>query len=77
MSESLMRMLAELPAAEPEPERAEGIRRRCHSRLVRQAARASRSTFTFAPAWRVFVSMLGAAYLIVAILEAVRVYRFF
>jgi hypothetical protein len=38
--------------------------------------RAPRPTLTFTPVWRLCVSALGAAYLIVAIIEAVRVYRF-
>jgi len=76
MSEPLMRLLAELPAAELEPEPAERIRRSCRARLVRHAAGASGSTITFTPVWRLLVAVLGAAYLIGAIIEAVRVYRF-
>jgi hypothetical protein len=72
-----MGMLAGLPSAAPESERAERIRRKCRGRLGRQAGRASRPAPTFTPVWRLFVSVLGAAYLIVAIIEAVRVYRFF
>jgi hypothetical protein len=76
MSEPLMRLLAELPAAELEPERAERIRRSCRARLTRQAPRAWNSGITFAPLWRPLVALLGVAYLIGAIIEAVRVYRF-
>ena len=76
MSEPLMRLLAELPAAELEPERAERIRTICRARLARHAARASNSWITFMPIWPLFVELLGAAYLIGAIVEAVRVYRF-
>jgi hypothetical protein len=76
MSDPLMQRLAELPSTTLEPERAERIRRRCRARLVRDAARASRPTIVFAPIWRLFVAALGAAYVIVAIIEAVRAYRF-
>src|SRR5438034_1082555 len=61
---------------ERRPEPAERIRRSCRARLVRHAARASGSTITFTPVWRLLVAVLGAAYLIGAIIEAVRVYRF-
>ena len=74
MSEPLMQLLAKLPAAELEPERAERIRKSCQARLVRQAARGSGWTITLTPVWRLAVSVLGAAYLIGAIVEAVRVY---
>jgi hypothetical protein len=71
-----MRLLADLPEAELESGRAERIRRRCRARLVRKPPRASDSRITFAPLWRPLVALLGVAYLIVAIIEAVRVYRF-
>jgi hypothetical protein len=76
MSEPLMRLLAELPTAELEPERAERIRRSCRARLVRHAPPAPVSTMAFTPVWRLLVAVLGAAYLIAAIIEVVRVYRF-
>jgi hypothetical protein len=71
-----MRLLAGLPTAELEPERAERIRRSCRAQLVRHAAHASRAPIRVTPFWRLFVAMLGGAYLIGAIIEAVRVYRF-
>jgi len=74
MSEPLMRLLATLPTTEPDPMRAERIRRSCRARLVRDAARTARSTITITPMWRLAISVLGAAYLIDAIVEAVRVY---
>jgi len=76
MSEPLMRLLAELPTAELEPERGERIRRSCRARLVRHAPPAPSSTIAFTPVWRLLVALLGAAYLIAAIIEAARVYRF-
>jgi hypothetical protein len=72
MSESLMRLLAELPPAELEPERADRIRRRCRARIVRAAPRAASSRVTFAHVWQPLVAVLGVAYLIGAIIEAVR-----
>lgn len=75
MSEPLMRLLAELPTAELEPDRAERIRRSCRARLVRHAAPAPGPTIAFTPVWQLGVAVLGAAYLISAIIEVVRVYR--
>jgi hypothetical protein len=75
MSESLMRLLAELPTAELEPERAERIRKSCRARILRWAPRASSSRVTFVRVWQPLVAVLGVAYLIGAIIEAVRVYR--
>ena len=43
MSERLIRLLAELPPAEPDPAGAERIRMRCRAQLARQAPRASAS----------------------------------
>ena len=43
MSEPLIRLLAELPPAEPDQTGAERIRMRCHAQLARQAPRASAS----------------------------------
>jgi hypothetical protein len=75
MSEPLMRLLAELPTTELEPQRAERMRTSCRARLVRRASPAPGSTIAFTPVWRLLVAVLGAAYLIGAIIEAVRVYR--
>jgi hypothetical protein len=76
MSESLMRLLAQLPTAELEPGRAERIRRSCRAGLARHAPSAPAATIAFTPVWRLLVALLGAAYLIAAIIEAVRAYRF-
>ena len=75
MSDPLMRRLADLPTAALERERAERIRKNCRARLTRHAVRASRSTSTFTPVWQLLAAALGAAYLISAIVEAVRTYR--
>jgi hypothetical protein len=68
MSEPLIRLLAELPAAEPDPARAERIRVRCRARLVRQALRPSAlrgpaPRGRTAQLWQPLVVVLGAAYL--------------
>ena len=76
MYDPLMRRLAELPNAQLEPGRAERIRTACRARLVRDAPRTSGSKITSAPVWQLLVAVLGVAYWIGAIIEAVRAYRF-
>jgi hypothetical protein len=76
MSDPLMQLLAELPAAALEQESAERIRSRCRTRLARSAARTSSSTSTFTPVWQLLAAALGAAYLLTAIVEALRTFRF-
>ena len=79
MSEPLIRLLAELPAAEPDPARSERIRVRCRARLARQAPRASAAPVA-APSggtvqvWQPLIVVLGVAYLTEVILQALRVY---
>ena len=78
MSEPLMRMLAELPAAEPDPARAERLRMRCRTQLERQAPRASRTSaprITTGLVWQPLIALLGAAYLTEVIVLALRLYR--
>ena len=71
MSEPLMRLLAELPAAEPGAARVEQVRARCRDRLARQAApKASRSCPRAPRVWQPLVAGLGVVYLIAAIAEA-------
>ena len=48
MSESLIRRLGELPAAEPDITRTEHIRKRCHAHLARQRRRSLVSSL---PSW--------------------------
>ena len=78
MPEPLIRLLAELPAAEPDPARAERIRMGCRARLARQAPRVSASR---GPArartvqvWQPLIAVLGVAYLTEVIVQALRVY---
>jgi hypothetical protein len=79
MSESLNRLLAELPPAEPDPVRAERTRMGCHARLARHAPRASavRSAGRrgrTVQAWQPLIVALGVAYLTEVIVQALRVY---
>ena len=79
MSEPLIRLLAELPAAEPDAARSERMRMRCRARLARQATRASTS-YAAVPrgrtvqVWQPLIVVLGVAYLTEVILHALRVY---
>ena len=75
MSDPLMQVLARLPAAELERDRAERIRSDCRERLLRPARRASASRGSFVEVWQPLIATLGAAYLIGAIAEAFRIYR--
>jgi hypothetical protein len=79
MSEPLMRMLAELPTAEPDPARAERLRMRCRTQLERRAPRASRVSaprITTGLVWQpLIIALLGAAYLTEVIVLALRLYR--
>lgn len=79
MSDPLIRLLAELPMAVPDPARAERRRRRCRARLTQSAGRAATMRLT-APR-RVIASLgppvvagLGLAYLTAVILVALSVY---
>lgn len=79
MSEPLIRLLSELPAAEPDPAEAERIRMRCRAQLARQAPRSSASRRTPAPyvtvkVWQPIIALLGIAYLAEVIVQALRVY---
>jgi hypothetical protein len=80
MSERLIRLLAELPRAEPDPAGAERIRIRCRAQLARQASRASASSRAparhdrIAQVWQPLIAVLGIAYLTEVIVQALRVY---
>ena len=74
MSEPLMQLLAELPPAEPEPARADRIRMCCRARLAQQAPREPDSRVRPAHLWQPLIAVLGVAYLIGAIVEALRLY---
>jgi hypothetical protein len=76
MSDSLIRLLAELPSAEPDRARAERTRGRCHARLARYAPLpASRgSRIRIAQVWQPLIALLGVAYLTEVIVQALRIY---
>ena len=78
MSESLIRRLSELPAAEADSRRTEHIRTRCHAHLARHKRRSLRSRIPsgerMAPVWQSAIAVLGLAYLTQVILFALEVY---
>jgi hypothetical protein len=68
MSESLIRLLAGLPTAQSDPDRADRIRARCRERLARAAPRRPpRSTMAFA--WQPLLAALGVVYLVDAVVQ--------
>jgi hypothetical protein len=79
MSDPLIRLVAELPSAEPDPARTERIRMRCRARLERQALRASASPAAARPdlgvqVWQPLIAVLAVAYMTEVIVHALRVY---
>jgi hypothetical protein len=76
MSDSLIRRLGELPAAEPDVERAAHIRTRCHARLARQTRRnpVAPAGGRMAPVWQLAIAVLGFVYLTEVIRFALAVY---
>ena len=78
MSDSLLRKLGELPAAEPDIARTEHIRKRCHARLARHKRRSLMSSMPtgdrMAPVWQSAIAVLGFVYLTQVILFALAVY---
>ncbi len=78
MSESLIRRLGELPAAEPDIARTEHIRKRCHAHLARHKRRSLLSTTPtgerIAPVWQSAIAVLALGYLTEVIRFALDVY---
>ena len=78
MSEPMIRLLACLPRADPDPARAERTRVRCRTRLagVPPAAPSSApgTRGTKARLWQPLVAVLGLAYFAEAIVQALRAY---
>jgi hypothetical protein len=70
MSDPLIRLLDELPSAQPDPARSERIRRRCHARLAPHAPPGSR--ISTAQVWQPLIALLGIAYLTAVIVQALR-----
>ncbi|MFL5372850.1 MAG: hypothetical protein ACJ78T_02590, partial [Myxococcales bacterium] len=81
MSDSLMRMLGILPAAEPDIARSEHIRARCHARLARSRvvsitppAGLRTAAGRLTPVWQSLIALLGFVYLTAVIRFALDVY---
>jgi hypothetical protein len=79
MSDPLIRRLAELPSAVPDPARADRLRHRCRARLTQSARRGPSVPRTvarrvIAMLWPPVVAGLGVMYLAVVILVALAVY---
>ena len=78
MSDSLIRRLVELPAAEPDLTRTEHIRKRCHAQLARRTRRSFVSNMPtrerMAPVWQSLIAVLGFVYLTEVIRFALAVY---
>ena len=79
MSERMIRLLANLPPAEPDPARAERIRMGCRARLAAESSRASASSAPSgrgrtAQLWQPLIAILGVAYLTEVIVQALRLY---
>lgn len=75
MTDPLIRKLAALPAAGPDPARAARVRARCHARLARTSRRVRRPTRqTPGRFWAPLAAGLGGLYLVEAIRQALQVY---
>jgi hypothetical protein len=79
MSDPMIELLAQLPAAEPGQARTETLKRRCRARLARQAQRPSAPRAPvargFAKVWQPLIAFLGVVYLADVIVEAIGVLR--
>jgi hypothetical protein len=79
MPEPLIRLLADLPAAEPDLARHERLKARCRERLARSAPAVSSSRLP-APRgwtgqlWQPLIAVLGVAYLTEVVLQTLRFY---
>jgi hypothetical protein len=75
MTDPLLRMLADLPSADPDPLRGARVRARCRSQLERRQ-RSSRepSHSGAARLWQPIIAGLSGIYLVEVIREALRVY---
>ena len=71
MNDSLSRVLAELPMAEPDPGRTDRVRSRCHAVLTRHAAHRPARRL-----WEPVVVGLGGVYLIVILGKALELYGY-
>jgi hypothetical protein len=74
MTDSLVKMLAHLPQAEPNQARAARTRARCHSVLNRRRPRRSPRSNVGPHFWAALVAGLGSVYLMETIHQALRLY---
>lgn len=72
MSDPLLRLLSELPAARPDPDRTARVRTRCHARLARQRlSRAARPNGARRVSEAIAVA-LGGVYLVETVRQVLR-----
>jgi hypothetical protein len=74
MTDPLLRMLADLPSAQPDPERSARLRARCLSRLERRRRSRRERPRGSGGYWQPLVAGLGGVYLTEVIRQALRFY---
>ena len=70
MSDPLTQLLTALPIAEPDTARAERLRTSCQARLASQRRPAERHPIPLGAVWQPAIALLGVAYLLEAIAQA-------
>lgn len=75
MNDSMTRRLADLPVAEPDPERVRRVQTRCHAVLAAHRRRRSAPRGRLVGYWKPAVACLGAVYLSEVVRQALRFYR--
>ncbi|HSL21017.1 MAG TPA: hypothetical protein VK886_05735 [Vicinamibacterales bacterium] len=74
MTDPLFRLLASLPAAEPDSARVDRVRARCHAALNGRRPPRSPRPSGARLSWQAFVASLGGAYLTETIRQVLRLY---
>jgi hypothetical protein len=74
MTDPLLRKLAILPSAEPDPVRAARVRAKCHAALARRRPRPSTRRRHAAFVWEPLVAGLGGLYLTETIRQVLHAY---
>jgi hypothetical protein len=77
MNDPLLQAMADLPAAEPSPQRIARVRSRCHARLARSGSAPRRGAPRSSRVWEPIVLGLGGVYLMAILREAVHLYGVF
>ena len=70
MNDPLFRMLAALPSADPDTRRSERVRQRCRAAMAKRPPQRRQRDLT--RLWSPIVALLGAAYLVEVMREAIR-----